>query len=137
MDGDTDHFKRLIGLILRQIVNDMAMDFNTYQPDFQMPDLLVPRNEVLSQTQEPTLQADVNYVDIGNVHHIVTQSSYCPKCHTLLIQRSWHLKTIRNMEVNRCAHCNSRIPDRFEEANDARCRNNQRWDQLLRSNSLH
>ncbi len=62
MDVDTDHFKRLIGLILGQIVNDMAMDFKTHQPNFQMPNLSGPRNEVLSQTQEPTLQADVNYV---------------------------------------------------------------------------
>ncbi len=114
MDGDTDHFKRLIGLILREIVNDIALDFKTHQPDFQMPNLSVPRNEVLSQTQEPTLYEDVNYVDIGNVHHIVKQSSCGPKCHTLLIQGYWHLKTIRNMEVNCCVHCNSRIPDRFE-----------------------
>ena len=51
MDVDTDHFKRLIGLILRQIVNDMAMDFKTYQPEFSNAESVrTPQRSLIANT---------------------------------------------------------------------------------------
>ena len=106
--------KRIIDGILTEIGGDVSIHFTAFHPDFQMRDIPATPHEILQLAYETAMQAGLNYVYLGNMHDVTRQSTYCPKCQKPLIQRNWHQITDCNLDLNRCHHCDTLIPGRFE-----------------------
>jgi AmmeMemoRadiSam system protein B/AmmeMemoRadiSam system protein A len=56
----------------------------------------------------------LRYVYVGNVHDVSRQSTYCPSCGSLLIQRDWHQLGVYALDGNNCSHCQFELAGRFE-----------------------
>ena len=50
----------------------------------------------------------------GNVNDVVNQSTYCPACSGLLIQRNWYELGEYHLKWNRCGHCGQLVAGVFE-----------------------
>ena len=57
----------------------------------------------------------MRYVYVGNVHDPQGQSTVCPSCDSLLIERDWYeLGAWGLNEKGECASCGETIPGHFE-----------------------
>ena len=50
----------------------------------------------------------------GNVHDAEGQSTYCARCHSLLIERDWYNLGTWNLDGNRCRQCGHTLAGVFE-----------------------
>ena len=56
----------------------------------------------------------IRFAYTGNIHDGNTQSTYCPQCGALLIQRDWYELGEYRLNGNRCGYCATVIPGLFE-----------------------
>jgi pyruvate formate lyase activating enzyme len=58
----------------------------------------------------------IHHVFSGNIHDETGQSTYCPGCGELLIQRDWYALGTYRLDGNKCEGCGTSIAGRFSEA---------------------
>ncbi len=109
-----DEFERMCDWILDAVGADVPVHFTAFHPDFRMTDREATTPEKLVQAYDVARQAGLRYVYIGNVHDIVRQSTYCPGCGQLLIERDWHQIGHYRLDGDQCRKCGYRIPGHFE-----------------------
>lgn len=95
---------------------DVPLHFTAFHPDYKMAD--VPRTpaETLQRAREQARRAGLRYVYTGNVFDADGQSTYCPGCGRLVIERDWHALGEWNLEDGSCRFCGTPIAGVFEAA---------------------
>ena len=66
------------------------MHFTAFHPDFRMRDRPATPLETLLAAYDIAKSQGIKYVYVGNVHDPAHDSTYCPHCSELLIQRNWY-----------------------------------------------
>lgn len=93
----------------------VPLHFSAYHPDFKLARPGTPFG-TLTRAREIALKAGLRYVYTGNVHDPAGQSTYCPGCKALVIERdgyeigAWHVKD------GTCDACGHVIDGVFEDA---------------------
>lgn len=101
--------------IVRELGTDVPVHFTAFHPDFRMQDKPRTPAETLNRARQQAIDAGIKFAYVGNVHDVAGQSTYCPKCGTLLIQRDWYQLGTYQLVGNRCAKCSEIIPGVFED----------------------
>lgn len=112
-DGD-DEVKRMCDWVLETVGADVPVHFTAFHPDFKMTDRPRTSHETLIMAYELARSAGLRYVYVGNVHDVQRQSTYCPECGELLIQRDWHQLGHYALKGDRCGQCQATIAGHFE-----------------------
>jgi pyruvate formate lyase activating enzyme len=90
---------------------DTPLHFTRFYPDYKMLDLPPTDFEVLKAHYDTAKKNGLNYVYIGNVPGNKYESTYCPKCGKLLIERNGFYITKWALTADkRCPKCHARIP---------------------------
>jgi AmmeMemoRadiSam system protein B/uncharacterized protein (TIGR00296 family) len=71
--------------------------------------------ETLRAARQIALDQGIHYAYVGNVDDLTNQSTYCPQCRGLLIERNWYDLGAYHLGGNRCGHCGCEIAGRFDE----------------------
>ena len=66
---------------------DMPLHFSRFHPDYKMMDKQITPAKTLEIAYKQAEEAGVKYVYVGNIPGHDGESTYCPKCNHLLIQR--------------------------------------------------
>jgi AmmeMemoRadiSam system radical SAM enzyme/AmmeMemoRadiSam system protein B/AmmeMemoRadiSam system protein A len=109
-----DEIRQMSDWILDHVGDGVPVHFTAFHPDFRMRDRPNTPPETLIEARSVALQQGLKFVYVGNVNDVVHQSTYCPKCHGLLIQRNWYELGEYHLRDNRCGHCEALIPGVFE-----------------------
>lgn len=110
-----DEIRRTCDWIMDAVGPDVPVHFTAFHPDFRMQDRGRTPHETLLKARQMALEQGVRFVYVGNVHDVQHQSTWCPECHTLLIERDWHQLGTWNMKSGGCANCGASVPGVFEE----------------------
>ncbi len=102
--------------ILQHVGDDVPVHFSAFHPDFRMRDRPSTPPETLVTARRIALEQGLKYAYVGNVNDVANQSTYCPQCQGLLIQRNWYELGEYHLAGNRCGHCGATIAGLFEEA---------------------
>jgi pyruvate formate lyase activating enzyme len=98
---------------------DVPLHFSAFHPDFQMQDREATPYGTLHRAREIARDAGVRFVYTGNVHDREGQSTYCPGCRALVIERDWYELGEWNLKVTggkaRCGKCDAEIAGHFED----------------------
>ncbi len=113
-NDEGDELRRMCDWILEAVGCDVPVHFTAFHPDFRMRDRPRTSEETLVQAYDIARQAGLRYVYVGNVHDVARQSTYCPSCHQLLIERDWHQLGRYALDGNRCGNCQYEIAGHFE-----------------------
>ena len=70
--------------------------------------------DTLQGARDIALSKGLHYVYTGNVHDRMGESTYCPSCKKLLIERDWFVIGEYNLKNNACGFCGCRIAGVFE-----------------------
>jgi pyruvate formate lyase activating enzyme len=111
--------------IVRELGPNVPLHLTAFHPDYQMMDQPPTPPATLVMARQIALDAGVRFAYVGNVHDPQRESTYCPQCHALLIERDWYeLRTYRvqvegeptaagNPGGGRCPACQTPIPGLF------------------------
>jgi len=106
--------------IVRELGPDVPHHFSAFHPDFKMLDVPATPRSTLVRAREIALEEGEHFAYTGNVHHREGDTTYCPQCHAVLIERDWYaILRYRLTPEGRCPDCGAAIPGRFAaEAGD-------------------
>ncbi len=103
--------------VVKHLGPDVPMHFTAFHPDYKMLDHPPTPPETLIRAREIALRNGVHYAYTGNVHDRAGQSTWCPECGGLVIERDWYRLGEWHLDPEgRCAHCGHPIAGVFEAA---------------------
>ncbi len=113
-NDDPDELRRMCGWIVEQLGEAVPVHFTAFHPDFRLRDRPNTPLETLLGAYEIARAEGIQFVYVGNVHDPAHDSTYCPHCGTLLIERNWHQLGMYRLVNNRCSKCDKVIAGRFD-----------------------
>lgn len=99
--------------ILDAIGDEVPLHFSAFHPDFRMLDRPRTPHETLIAARDVAMKAGLKYVYVGNVDDATRQSTYCPSCEKLLIERNWYELGEYALNRDKCRHCGTHIAGVF------------------------
>lgn len=113
-ENDTDEeINNLSNWIVNNLGVDIPLHFSAFHPDFKMMDKKETPKKTLIKAREIAIKNGIKYCYTGNIFNKEGQSTYCPKCNYLLIERNWH-EVINNKIINgNCYNCGEKIAGVF------------------------
>ncbi len=101
--------------VVEHLGSDVPMHFTAFHPDYKMLDHPPTPPETLLRAREIALNNGVHYAYTGNVHDKAGQSTWCPNCGGLVIERDWYQLGEWHLDAQgRCAHCGTAIAGVFD-----------------------
>ncbi len=99
--------------IARFLASDVGRDtpwhISRFFPAYRMADVPPTPVSTLRQAREIGLEEGLEFVYVGNVRGMPWESTYCPGCSTLLIERSGYAILANRVSEGRCPDCGRRI----------------------------
>ncbi|MEE8408993.1 MAG: AmmeMemoRadiSam system radical SAM enzyme [Myxococcota bacterium] len=110
-----DELAQLVDWMVDNLGPDVPLHFSAFHPDFKMLDKPRTPGATLTRARDQARRAGVRYVFTGNVHDSRGQSTYCPSCSALLIERDGYELGFWGLDGGACGECGVDVPGRFEE----------------------
>jgi pyruvate formate lyase activating enzyme len=102
--------------INKELGPDVPLHFSAFHPDYKMADVPPTPVSTLVRARAIALKEGLQYVYTGNVHNIEGDTTFCPKCHSKLIERDWYqINAYRLTEDGHCPDCGTAIAGKFAQ----------------------
>lgn len=111
-DSDKE-FKELAGWIKTNLGVDTPVHFSRFHPQYLLKNLPPTPKETLERAHEISRAEGLEYVYLGNLPGHPAESTYCPGCGKILIERRGYRIYKNNLKGNVCSFCNHEIPGIF------------------------
>jgi len=112
-DSD-DEMRRMCDWILDNLGDQVPVHFTAFHPDYRMTDKPRTPHETLLRAHELARGQGIQYPYVGNVNDPKHQSTSCPSCQQILIERDWYVLGQYHLKDNCCGHCGHMIPGKFD-----------------------
>ncbi|NQT12877.1 MAG: AmmeMemoRadiSam system radical SAM enzyme, partial [Planctomycetes bacterium] len=113
-NDSSDELKRMCGWVVEELGCDVPLHFSAFHPDFRMTDRPPTPPSTLAAAYDIARNAGVHYVYTGNIHDRDRQSTYCPACGEMLIERDGYRLGTYALKRDKCRHCGEPIAGRFD-----------------------
>ena len=110
-----DEIRKMADWVLDAVGDDVPVHFSAFHPDFRMTDRPNTPHETLILARDLAIQTGLKHVYVGNVNDVDRQSTYCPNCRKLVVERNWYALGVYDLEGNQCRHCGESISGKFAE----------------------
>ncbi len=109
--NDSEEEIREAARFLRSIDDEMPWHFSAFHPDFKLRDRPPTPYETLVRAREIAMEEGMKYVYIGNVPGNPYESTYCPSCGAVLIERNaYSVRVVHlDLEEGRCDVCGFKV----------------------------
>ncbi|MDR0768277.1 MAG: AmmeMemoRadiSam system radical SAM enzyme, partial [Methanosarcinales archaeon] len=108
-----DEAKAAAAWIIENIGSDTPVHLNAFHSNHKMENVAQTPNSMLERLRTVYAGAGLNYVYIGNTISEY-QNTFCPKCRSLLINRTYSFGEAINLERDGedfvCSHCGTAVP---------------------------
>jgi len=114
-NDSSEEIKKLTEWVLENLGAEVPLHFSAFHPDFKMMDVPPTPPSTLSRARSIAKKTGLHHVYTGNVHDPEGQSTYCPSCNNLLIERNWYELGEWNLDKARsCRFCGTGLAGRFD-----------------------
>jgi AmmeMemoRadiSam system radical SAM enzyme/AmmeMemoRadiSam system protein B/AmmeMemoRadiSam system protein A len=113
-NDNPDEIRRMADWILDAVGDDVPVHFSAFHPDFRMTDRGNTPPETLVMARELARSVGLKHVYVGNVNDAERQSTYCPGCQKLVVERNWYALGTYALNGNQCGYCGTEISGHFE-----------------------
>lgn len=111
-DSDAE-FAELANWIKTNLGPDVPLHFTRFHPMYLLKNLPPTPPNTLQRAHDIAKAAGLEYVYLGNLPDHPAESTYCPKCGKIVIERRGYTTRLVNMSGNICRLCGQIIPGRF------------------------
>ncbi|MFH0935258.1 MAG: AmmeMemoRadiSam system radical SAM enzyme, partial [Candidatus Omnitrophota bacterium] len=108
-NDDPDTIAGMCLWIKENLGADTPLHFSRAFPMYKMASLTPTPVETLQQARQIALDCGLKYVYIGNLAGNPAESTYCPRCKKMLIERRGYFVVQNNIEDGRCKFCGEEI----------------------------
>lgn len=112
-DSD-DEISRMCEWLAVNLGDSVPVHFTAFHPDFRLKKRPPTPPATLVRARQIAGSFGLKYVYTGNVDDPANQSTYCPGCQMLLIERNWFEIGRYEIEDGACRYCREKIPGVFE-----------------------
>ncbi len=112
-NDSSDEIKLMCEWILKNLGDEVPIHFTAFHPDFKMLDKPATKLTTLKNAKEIAEHIGIKYCYTGNVHYKEGQTTYCPICKNVLMERDWHSLRFFALNDRKCTKCGNLIPGRF------------------------
>ena len=103
--------RELMQWIAKNLGPDTPVHFTRFYPDYKMLDTEPTPLSTLKRHYDTARTAGLNYVYIGNVPGTEYESTYCPRCSSVAVERSGFSVLSWHIDANGlCENCGTAIP---------------------------
>lgn len=103
--NDSEQELRQIAEFLAKIDVNIPWHISRFFPQYKMADGLRTPISTLEHAYKIGKEAGLHYVYVGNYPRIDLESTYCPECEKVVIERSGYLVCESHIKDGHCAHC--------------------------------
>jgi pyruvate formate lyase activating enzyme len=111
-DSDTE-FRELARWIKENLGVDTPLHFSRFHPEYLLKNLPPTPQKTLEKAHEICRAEGLEYVYLGNLPGHAAESTYCPACGNILIERRGYRIYQYNLKGTHCSFCNREIPGLF------------------------
>lgn len=104
-----DQLKALAAFLVKTCGADIPWHISRFYPQYKMADLEPTESKSLQQAYDIGRQAGLRYVYVGNIPGNRAESTYCPGCGQILIERSGYSILRNKIKDSSCPHCRFQI----------------------------
>jgi len=108
-----DMIEGLCRWIVDTLGHDVPLHFSRFYPQYQLPNVPPTPAATLLRAAETARAAGITYVYIGNVPELSQESTVCPKCGRVLVERRGYDILQYHVSDGACAYCRKTIPGRW------------------------
>ncbi len=108
-DGDAE-FRGLAQWVRNNVGADVPLHFSQFHPEYLLKNLPITPVPTLERAKQIADAEGLHYVYIGNVPGHPAESTYCPKCGHILVQRMGLEVTQMLIRKGTCPYCGQLIP---------------------------
>ena len=113
-DSNTE-IDELTRWVVAHLGPDVPLHFTAFHPAYRLRDRLPTPPETLARARRIARSNGVNHAYTGNVHDPDGQSTWCPDCGTLLVERDGYALGLWQLTPDgRCAACGTRCAGVYE-----------------------
>jgi len=98
--------------IAKELGPDVPLHFSRYYPTFMLKNIPPTPPDTLLRARKIAMNNGIKFVYVGNILSDA-ESTYCPSCGKLLIERMQFVAEIKGLKNNKCKYCNTLIPGVF------------------------
>jgi pyruvate formate lyase activating enzyme len=114
LNDDPRDIGRMCQWIKENLGTKVPLHFSRFYPAYRLTDLSPTPIETLENAYRIARSVGIEYVSIGNVPGHIFNSTFCPRCNKILIQRIHFQVLTNNIEDGRCRFCGEIIPGIWE-----------------------
>jgi pyruvate formate lyase activating enzyme len=112
--NDTDEeFRALAGWVRDNLGGDIALHFSRFHGQYLLKNLPSTPETTLQRAHDISRAEGLDYVYLGNLYNHPAESTYCPRCRAVLIQRQGYRILQNRILQGRCPDCHNEIPGHF------------------------
>ncbi|HEY9678398.1 MAG TPA: AmmeMemoRadiSam system radical SAM enzyme [Drouetiella sp.] len=115
-NDSAEEIERMCDWITANLGDSVPVHFTGFHPDYRVQHREATPHKTLIRAREQALKAGIKYAYVGNVNDVDRQSTYCPECSKLLIERDWYELGTYAVENGHCKYCETPIAGVFEGA---------------------
>jgi pyruvate formate lyase activating enzyme len=108
-DSDQE-FSALAKWVKSELGTDIPLHFSRFHPEYLLRNLPPTPVPTLEKAKSICDAEGLHYVYIGNVPGHPAESTYCPKCHKCVIERTGFVVRSSNLVKGKCRWCQTPIP---------------------------
>jgi pyruvate formate lyase activating enzyme len=109
LNDSEEEMDALIRWVIESLGPGTPMHFTRFHPDYQMQDRPPTPISKLEKIYLRARELGVRFPYLGNVFSHPYESTYCPACGELLIERAGYVPRIRNLKGHQCGKCGEQI----------------------------
>lgn len=110
LNDSTEEIQELCDWVLDNLGDSIPLHFTAFHPDYKLTNLPRTPKETLIKARNIAIEKGIKYVYTGNVWYNEGSTTFCPKCKTKLIERSWHEVMINKITADgKCPKCGTTI----------------------------
>lgn len=110
-NDDLTELQNLCKWVVKKLGDRVPMHFSRFHPDYNLRDVPATPEETLLAAYDIAKKEGLKYVYLGNIQLPEHNNTYCPKCNTLVINRTeGFFGKIKNyLNAGKCQKCNELI----------------------------
>lgn len=113
-NDSAEELRAMCGWIVEELGPEVPLHFSAFHPDFRLRDRGPTPQSTMILAHDIARKAGLRYVYLGNLHDPTRQSTYCPECGEMVIQREGYTLGRYALSDRRCASCGARVAGRFD-----------------------
>jgi pyruvate formate lyase activating enzyme len=109
LNDDMKEIREMSQWIVKNLGSGVPIHFSRFHPHYKLKNLPPTPVDTLTDARKTAMDAGLKFVYIGNARH-EGESTFCPKCGKLLIERIGYFVKQNNLSGGKCRYCSIPIP---------------------------